>query len=139
MDLVRIGRIMRRADPNLPDLDTADLRRLGSRIVKLRSSRGWKQVELSRRTGIEPPRLSRIEKGRTTPTLEELVRLRRALEADLEELVFGGRPPSPAGTLRELAAEIDPEGGVRDLNVLETLLRYLVAGYQAEHGERAGY
>jgi len=103
--------------------------------VELRSSHGWRQVELSRRSGIEPARLSRIENGRTVPTLLELIQLRNVLGTDLEHIVFGG--PSPAGTLRQLAAEIDPQGAPHDLHVLERLLHYLVAGYQAEHQERA--
>lgn len=85
---------------------------------------------MSRRAGIEPPRLSRIENGRAAPTLPELVRLRKVLESGLDELVFGD---PAAGALRRLAAKLRPEapGGVE---TLERLLHYLVLGYQAEHG-----
>lgn len=127
---------MRSAGPTPSHRDTGDLRGLGSRIVELRSSRGWKQVELGRRTGIAPPRLSRIENGRAAPNLAELIRLRNALGTGLEEIVFG-EESAAAGTLRQLAAELDPQGAPHDLNVLERLLHYLVVGYQAEHKERA--
>ena len=115
-----------------PASDSIDLRALGSRIVELRSSRGWKQVELGRRAGIEPPRLSRIENGRSMPTLAELARLREALEAGLDQIVFGD---PAAGALRRLAAELKPEGARSGIETLERLLHYLVRGYQAEHGE----
>lgn len=133
MNLGRISRMMKPADHSpLPAADV-DLRALGSRIMELRSTRGWKQVELGRRAGIGPPRLSRIEKGRAAPTLPELVRLRNAFGAGLDLIVFGD---PAAGTLRRLAAELRPEapGGVE---TLERLLHYLVRGYQAEHGEPA--
>src|SRR5215203_2130137 len=124
MDLGRISRIMKNDDQSpLPAADV-DLRALGSRIMELRSTRGWKQVELGRRAGIEPPRLSRIENGRAAPSLPELVRLREALEAGLDQIVFGD--PS-ASALRRLAVELRPEapGGVE---ILERLLHYLVRG-----------
>ncbi|HEX5716475.1 MAG TPA: helix-turn-helix transcriptional regulator [Thermoanaerobaculia bacterium] len=121
---------MKPADPPPLPSDEVDLRALGSRIVELRSARGWKQVELGRRAGIEPPRLSRIENGRAAPTLPELVRLRNAFGAGLDQMVFGD---PAAGTLRRLAAELSPEapGGVE---TLERLLHYVVRGFQAEHG-----
>jgi transcriptional regulator with XRE-family HTH domain len=115
-----------------PDIDEIDLRALGSRIVELRSSRGWKQVELSRRAGLEPPRLSRIENGRSVPTLGELARLREALQAGLDEIVFGD---PAAGALRRLATELKPDGARSGIETLERLLHYLVRGYQAEHEE----
>lgn len=117
-----------------PATDEIDLRALGSRIVELRSSRGWKQVELGRRAGIDPTRLSRIENGRSVPTLAELARLREALEAGLDQIVFGD---PEAGALRRLAAELKPAGSPGGIEALERLLHYLVRGYQAEHGEAA--
>lgn len=128
MDVGRISRIMS------PVTDKLDLRALGSRIVELRSSRGWKQVELGRRAGIEPPRLSRLENGRSTPTLAELARLREALEAGLDQIVFGD---PAAGALRRLAAELKPPDARGGIETLERLLHYLVRGYAAEHGEAA--
>lgn len=114
--------------------DEIDLLLLGARITELRSFRGWKQVELARRSGIGASRLSRIEKGRSAPNLVELARLRKALEADLDQIVFGD---PAAGALRRLAAELkDPEAR-GEIETLERLLHYLVRGYQAEHGEEA--
>ncbi|HWM94588.1 MAG TPA: helix-turn-helix transcriptional regulator [Thermoanaerobaculia bacterium] len=126
---------MRHTDPPPSNHDTGKIRGLGSRIVELRSAHGWRQVELGRRAGIEPARLSRIENGRTIPTLKELIRLRDTLGVDLEQMVFG--MPPPTGTLRQLAAEIDPQGTPHDIHILEKLLHYLVRGYQAEHEEKA--
>lgn len=69
------------------------LRAVGRRIGELRTLRGWTQRELCRRTGIDPARLSRIEKG-ATPKLGELLQIGAALNAGLEDLVLPDELPS---------------------------------------------
>ncbi|MFY9823546.1 MAG: helix-turn-helix transcriptional regulator [Thermoanaerobaculia bacterium] len=83
---------------------------MGRRIGELRALRGWTQRELCRRTGIDPSRLSRIEKG-ATPKLDELLRLGAALNAGLDDLVLpdeapaGGEMARVARNLERLAPE----------------------------------
>ena len=111
----------------IEDLAARLYRDIGSRLTKLRATRGWQQRELSRRARFDPPRLSRIERGVARVTLAELVRLGQALEAGLDELVFGHPVPLEgewAHLLRDLEKALTPE----ELVGAKRLLRALVQG-----------
>lgn len=62
---------------------------LGKRIKKLRIERGMSQVDLVARMqgNIDTTNISRIESGRTNPTIYSLYRLSEALEVSMSELV----------------------------------------------------
>ncbi|TDE51102.1 helix-turn-helix domain-containing protein [Flavobacterium sp. GT3P67] len=62
---------------------------LGKRIKKLRIERGMSQVDLVARMqgNIDTTNISRIESGRTNPTIYSLYRLSEALEITMSELV----------------------------------------------------
>ncbi len=61
---------------------------IGSRIKELRLQKGLSQVELVGKMegNIDATNISRIESGRTNPTLLTLYRISLALEISLEEL-----------------------------------------------------
>lgn len=65
------------------------LKLVGKRIQDLRLSKGMTQVDLvGKMEGeIDTTNISRIESGRTNPTLHTLYRISQALEVSLEELV----------------------------------------------------
>lgn len=65
------------------------LKLVGKRIKNIRESKGLSQVELvgKMQGEIDPTNISRIEAGRTNPTLFTLFRLAEALEVDITELV----------------------------------------------------
>ncbi|HEX3556148.1 MAG TPA: helix-turn-helix transcriptional regulator [Thermoanaerobaculia bacterium] len=121
---------MDRFAPSLPasgDLPASHYRDIGSRLAKLRSARGWQQRELSRRAHFDPPRLSRIERGIARVTLPELVRLGRALDAGLDELVFG-HPESLEGEWAHLLRELEKTLTREEEACAKRLLRALVLG-----------
>lgn len=100
--------------------------RLARRIGLLRTERGWKQRELARRAGLRPDRLSKLEHGRSTPTVQELVDLAGVFGIGLDELVLGRAPAAPpersrAETLFYRLAEVMPDGGAGLNELLETL------------------
>ncbi|HEX4498060.1 MAG TPA: helix-turn-helix domain-containing protein [Thermoanaerobaculia bacterium] len=99
-------------------------RALGSRLTQLRRTKGWTQRELARRAQVDPGRLSKLERGVHRTSLDELVRLSLALNAGLDELVFG------ASTLedswRRLLRELEESGGAPALDCATRLLRALV-------------
>jgi len=68
---------------------TEILKLVGKRIKCLRESKGISQVELvgKMQGEIDPTNISRIESGRTNPTLFTLFRLAEALEVEITELV----------------------------------------------------
>ena len=65
------------------------LKVVGKRIKDIRESKGISQVELvGRMQGeIDPTNISRIESGRTNPTLFTLFRISQALEVKLIDLL----------------------------------------------------
>ena len=52
---------------------------LARKIIKARRLAGLTQAELARRAAIRPETLNRIEKGRTTPDLATIAKIKRAL------------------------------------------------------------
>lgn len=113
------------------------LRAVGSRIVERRSARGWKQRELARRTGIEPGRLSRIERGLAGPSLDEMARLKNAFGGSVDELLFGEAPAGPEGSLDELARDLERLGSRGEVAILRRLFQLLVLGYRQEQRQPA--
>ena len=64
-----------------------DSERTGAAIRKLRLARGWTLADLARETGIPLSTLSRVELGQNALKYENLMRLCRALDVDLQGLV----------------------------------------------------
>ena len=64
------------------------LKLLGNRIQEIRLSKGYSQVDLAGRVegSIDTTNISRIESGRTNPTVFTLSRIADAFEIELKEL-----------------------------------------------------
>jgi len=72
-------------------LGEADLNFLvGKRIKELRVLKEISQIELAEKCGFERTNMSRIESGRTNPTLSTLYKISQALGVSLDELVKVG-------------------------------------------------
>lgn len=56
---------------------------LGVRIQELRKIKGLTQEQLSQKVGLDPKHISRIEVGRSYPSLDTLDKLARALKVEL--------------------------------------------------------
>ena len=67
-------------------------RHFGQRIAAIRLQRGLSQGAVSRRTGIDPSYLSRLETGRVQPTVGTAMKIGGALRASPNEM-FGPTPP----------------------------------------------
>lgn len=117
---------------------TAEQRQaLGLRVLQRRRSMRWSQRELGRRTGIRYVRVSKLENGRVTPSVPELILLAEVLSLGLDELVLGTsreeapKDPAPLAQLEEL-------GSAEEWAVLGKLLRATVAGLKLRAGDRGG-
>lgn len=66
---------------------------IGYRLKLLREEREFQQVELGRRTGLHQCYISRVETGRTVPSLETLEKLARGLEIPLYRMFYDGAAP----------------------------------------------
>lgn len=69
--------------------------RAGAAIRKLRLSRGWTLADLSAQSGIPISTLSRLELGQNALTSGKMIRLCRALDIDVEELLSQEEKPLP--------------------------------------------
>ena len=67
--------------------DTAYLIALGQKIVKLRTEKGLRQIDLSDLIGIEDSALRRIEKGRVNSSINMLRKIAKALNVSISDLV----------------------------------------------------
>jgi DNA-binding XRE family transcriptional regulator len=54
-----------------------------SDLMLIRLQQGMTQKQLSRRSGLQQSAIARIEKGETSPTLDTLIKLARALNKEL--------------------------------------------------------
>jgi len=66
---------------------------IGYRLKVLREERQFQQVELGKRTGLHQCYISRVETGRTVPSLETLEKLARGLEIPLYRMFYDGADP----------------------------------------------
>jgi transcriptional regulator with XRE-family HTH domain len=74
----------------MPSMEKLDLlKNIGKRIQEIRITKGYSQVDLAGKIeGVfDTTNVSRIESGRTNPTIYTLHRIAVALEVELEDLV----------------------------------------------------
>jgi len=71
----------------------------GAALKNLRKSNRWTLLDVSKKTGIPPSTLSRIENDQISPTYDLLLRLSNGLSLDLTQLLsIGGGAPAAAST-----------------------------------------
>ena len=65
------------------------LKKVGKRVQQIRTSKGLSQMDLASKIEgkIDTTNISRIESGRTNPTIYTLHRIAEALEISVEELL----------------------------------------------------
>lgn len=69
---------------------------IGSRIRTLREQAGLSQGDIEKRSGMVRAYISRVEHGRTVPSVSTLERLARALEVPLHRFFEDGEKPAVA-------------------------------------------
>ncbi len=62
-------------------------KKVGQRIVELRSQKGWSQSDLARACDKDRQALEKLENGKVNPTIYSLLEIAKALEVPLKELV----------------------------------------------------
>ena len=65
--------------------------KIGNRIRELRESKGISQQNLAAVCDFEKANMSRIEAGRTNPTISTLYKISQALETTISDLVDVGK------------------------------------------------
>ena len=62
-------------------------KKVGQRIVELRSQKGWSQSDLARACNKDRQALEKLENGKVNPTLYTLLEISKALEIPLSKLI----------------------------------------------------
>ncbi len=78
---------------------------IGKRLRRLREEKGLSQADVEKATGLLSSYISRVEQGRTMPSLEALEKLAAALEMPLFQLFYEGDDPPPLTNLSRREAE----------------------------------
>lgn len=60
--------------------------KFGMRIKEIRKKRGYTQEQIAGKIGIEPPNISKLEKGTHFPQPENIEKIAKALNVDIKEL-----------------------------------------------------
>ena len=78
------------------------LKILANRLKKLRAERGLSQADLAERSGLTINDISRYERGAVSPSLENFVKIAKALEVSADDLLFDGPISESSGPPRNL-------------------------------------
>lgn len=65
-------------------------KKIGERIVELRTQKGWSQSDLARACNKDRQAIEKLENGKVNPTLYTLLEVANALEIALSKLVDFG-------------------------------------------------
>ena len=82
---------------NGPNDGTPSQHAIGERVRVERLKRHWRLADLSARTGIKIPNLSRLEKGRHRPSLDTLERVAGAFDLSVAALLSAVSVAAPEG------------------------------------------
>jgi len=83
---------------------------IGAWLRQLREQKGLSQADIERATGLLRGYISRVENGRTVPSLETLERLAAALDLPLYRLFYMDEEPN----LGRWSARKDSKGGTEE-------------------------
>jgi transcriptional regulator with XRE-family HTH domain len=90
---------------NLKTGEARELQGLGLYLASARLERGLSQLELAHRCRLAQAQISYFESGRRRPTLDQLLRIARALDVSLQNMARI-RPRRPSATIIEATPEV---------------------------------
>lgn len=99
---------------------------LGVRIKEIRKTRGLSQEQLSGKIDIDPKHLSRLEVGRSFPSLDTLEKLANALQVDLRDFFEFTHEAKNTKELKEIISNLLKEVDEERLRLAVKVLRALV-------------
>jgi transcriptional regulator with XRE-family HTH domain len=99
--------------------ESSELSNLGSHLSRARLERGWSQAELAARCALSQAQISYFELGHRRPTLDQFLRIAKALDSSIEGLLGGSNRPGIEP--RHLAVELRSLG-LADLWVKDAIV-----------------
>ena len=97
---------------------------ISDRLRTVRERKKLSQGDIQTRTGLLRCYVSRVENGHTTPSIETLEKLARALDLSLYQLLYDGETP-PASPDRSEAKDQSLADSRKDRNFFRKLREYL--------------
>ncbi|HEY6943873.1 MAG TPA: helix-turn-helix transcriptional regulator [Candidatus Acidoferrum sp.] len=107
---------------------------LSQRLRSIREQRNLTQGDIEQRTGLKRSYVSRLEHGRTIPSLATLEKFAQALEVPLYQFFYDGKEPPTISSLPPAVQVVDGDHWGRDgesaryVHRLSLLLRRLKEG-----------
>ena len=93
---------------------------LGTKVKVLREKKGWSKYRLSKESGVATTTITKIERDEIHPELETILKLAKALDVEVDELVAGtDRTTTLEEKIKELFKNIQPK---RRQKVLKELI-----------------
>ncbi len=99
---------------------------LGIRIQELRKIRGLTQDQLSEKVGIDAKHISRIEVGKSFPSLDTLDKLANALKVELYAFFEFDRKEKSTRELKKVVTELLKDADKDKLRLVVKVLKALV-------------
>ena len=62
-------------------------KKVGNRVVELRTKKGWNQSDLARECGKDRQAIEKLENGKVNPTVYSLYEISKALKVELYQLI----------------------------------------------------
>lgn len=119
--------------------------KIGERVKARRAALGLKQAELAEKAGVSPSYLSRLEAGQSGDSVDELLRIARALAcrlADLvgeteDEMVAEVRRRLPDGTELAITFERLARGLPNQSESDQEFIRQSIEAFAARYGQES--
>lgn len=123
------------ADEGLGEIGKQVGENVAAALRRARASRGWRQEDLARESGIAQPMISKYERGISTPSIAELAWLERALDLPAG-LLFVEAKVVPPTTQAVHAITADPDLGEPERDLVLKAYWVAVRASQAEQSLR---
>ena len=62
-------------------------KKVGNRIIELRTKKGWSQSDLARECGKDRQAIEKLENGKVNPTIYSLFEISKALKVEIHQLL----------------------------------------------------
>lgn len=98
---------------------------LGERIRELRKERGLTQEQLAELVEVEQKHISRLELGKSFPTIDRLQKVSEALNVPLREFfdfIPLSNPETRINTIGEMISELDGESQKRVFRIFRSII-----------------
>lgn len=99
---------------------------LGGRIKELRKIRGFSQEQLSEIVGIDSKHLSRIEVGRSSPPLDTLEKIAKALKVELKDFFEFSPASANPKELKDVINSLLKEANAEKLRLVVKVLKAML-------------